>query len=312
MQKDKGNFKNIIIALIVNFVLFPTITFAAKLYLEPTQGEYYIGDTFLVGARIDTEDECINTVEAKLNFPKDILEAVDFIQGNSILTLWVNPLSIEQESGLISFAGGIPGGYCGKLPGEAGEINLLGKIAFKIKEISERKQAEINFLEGSQVLLNDGLGTPAKLTTKGAIFDILAEKSEVTKDEWEKELEKDDIPPESFEIEIHQEPSLFEGKYFITFLTNDKQTGINKYEIKEGKRDWKIGQSPYLLENQKLTEEIKVKAVDKAGNERIEIIGPIRKPFPYLIIILILILIGIIIWVILKIRNKKIKTEEKK
>jgi len=294
-----------ILITILFCIFLPLISKAAILYLEPDSGEYYQGDTFIVETKVDTEGECINTVEANLSFPQDILTATDFSQGNSILTLWVKSPTIEQESGLISFAGGIPGGYCGKLPGEPGELDLLGKIIFQAKEVSgEQISAELEFLEGSQVLLNDGFGTPAKLTTKGAVFTVLAERLEIPEDEWKKELEKDNTPPELFKIEVHQEPTIFEGKYFIIFSTTDKQTGIDYYQVKEGKRDWKGIVSPYLLEDQSLKSKILVRAVDKAGNERIVEYLPPRKPFPYWIV---LVPIGLIIigWIIKKLKIKR-------
>lgn len=299
----------------ISFVLFSGLTpvQAAVLYLEPAQGEYQSGDTFMVDVRIDTEDECINTVEANLSFSQALLKAVDFSQGNSILTLWVTLPSFNQEAGLISFSGGIPGGYCGQIPGDIGESNLLGKIIFRVvpREVPGGS-AEVVFRDDSQVLLNDGLGTPAKLTTKGAIFEIL-EKTEILKDEWQEELEKDNIPPEPFKIEINQDPAIFEGKYFITFSTTDKQTGIDYFEVAEVRPgaeprgmgrgttlNWKKGDSPYLLENQDLKSIIKVRAVDKAGNERIAEYLPPQKPFPYWIIIPVIIGLVIIGWLIKK------------
>ena len=144
-----------------------------------------------------------------------------------------------------------------------------------------------------------GRGTPAKLNTGGAIFRVLAEKREVPEDEWQKLLEKDKIPPDPFEIKIGKEATVFEGKYFIAFSTIDKQTGIDYYEVKEGKRVWEKAESPHLLEDQSLRSKISVKAVDKAGNERISEYFPPKKPFPYWIIVLILVGIGVI-WVILK------------
>jgi len=268
---------------------------AAVLYLEPSSGEYYQDDTFLVEIRIDTEGECINTVKADLSFSKEILEAKDFSQGDSILTLWLEKPKIDQKSGLISFTGGIPGGYCGELPGEPGKPNLLGRIIFQPKEVSGgQPSAKVEFLESSQVLLNDGFGTPAKLTRKGAVFTILPEKREVPKEEWQEELAKDTIPPEPFEIEIQQTPEIFEGKYFITFSTTDKQTGIDYYEVSEVPPIWTLktakvekAESPYLLKDQSLSSIIKVRAVDKAGNERIAEYIPPKKPLPYWIIIII-------------------------
>ena len=289
------------------FVLFSVLPFGARaaiLYFKPDSGKYYQDETFSVQLMIDTEEDCINTVKGEIDFSKDVLEAVNFATGNSILTIWLQTPKIDQNLGKISFIGGIPGGYCGPLPGEPGELDLLLKIFFKTKR---EGMANLRFSEESQVLLNDSLGTPAKLTIKGAVFTILPGIPEVPKEEWQAELEKDNIPPEPFEIEIHQEPAIFEGKYFIIFSTTDKQTGIDYYEIKEGKRDWKRGESPYLLEDQDLKSIIKVKAVDKAGNERLAEYIPPKKItwkdwLPWLI--LILIVASIIYW-LWKIYTKK-------
>lgn len=294
-----------IILFSVCLLLTPLGVRSAILYFKPFSGEYYFGDTFIVEVRIDTEGECINTVKVNLSFPKNILEAIDFSQGNSILTIWLQNPKIEREAGLISFAGGIPGGYCGPLSGEPGEPTILGRIVFRVvTSIAQPSLAEIKFLESSQILLNDGFGTPAKLTLKGAVFTILPEKREVQKNEWEEEITKDNIPPEPFLVEIHKDLSIFEGKYFIVFQTVDKQTGIDHYEVKEGKGNWKIAESPYLLEDQSLKGKILVKAVDKAGNERIAELIPPKKPFPWWIISVILLGTGIIGWLI-KSRNKR-------
>jgi hypothetical protein len=301
-------------ALIFAFcLLLPFSVNAAILYLEPSQGEYHQGDNFIVEARIDTEGECINTVKAIVGFTKETLEVKDFSTGNSILSLWLESSKIDQKEGLISFVGGIPGGFCGPLVGEPGKPNSLGKIIFRVREtdakLERETDAKLEFLEGSQVLLNDGFGTQAKLNLKGAVFTILPEKLEVPKEEWQKELSKDDISPEPFEIKISQDPSIFGGKYFIVFSTTDKQTGIDHYEVKEGKRDWKRAESPYLLEDQSLKSIIKVKAVDKAGNERIAEYVPSQRPFPYWVIITILIGAGISYWLY---RKSKIKYQKSK
>jgi hypothetical protein len=309
MQNYNSKFKIIIFSIFI-FLFLPLVAKGAILYFEPSKGEYHLGDTFIVDLRIDTEEECINTVKAIISFPKDLLEAKDFSTGNSILNLWLESPKIDQKEGLISFVGGIPGGFCGPLPGEPEKPNLLGKIIFRVvsRDVS-RSLAQIAFRNDSQVLLNDGFGTPAKLTLKEAIFTILPEKAEVPKEEWQEELAKDDIPPEPFEIKISQDPNIFGGKYFIVFSTTDKQTGIDHYEVKEGKRNWKRAESPYLLEDQSLKSIIKVKAVDKAGNERIAEYIPPQRPFPYWIIILILVGGGIGYWLY---RKSKIKYQKSK
>ena len=290
-------FKDAVTLVAFGFVLLPAVSLAAVLYLEPAQGEYYQGDIFIVEIRLNTEGEYINTVKGDLSFEQDILEVKDLSKGNSVLTLWVKTPAFSNQAGTISFIGGVPAGY-------QGWDGLLGRIIFEAKKEGE---VEIKFQEDCQVLLNDGFGTPAQLTTKGAILTILPEKLEIPRDEWLGELEKDTIPPEAFDIAIQQDPAIFEGKYFIIFSTTDKQTGIDHFEVKEGEKDWQRGQSPYLLEDQSLEGIIKVKAVDKAGNERTVLVGPLRFPekkFPYWIIILVLMGGAIIWWIVRKLKIK--------
>ena len=175
--------KRLLFILIISFITIPNITQAAVLYIETESNSYYQGDTFIVEARVETE-ECINTIEADLSFPQDILEVIDFSQGNSILVIWLEKPVIKQETGSVSFTGGIPGGYCGRLPGDPGVSNLLGKIIFKVKK-EKLGQVAIKFLDTSQVLLNDGFGTPAELKTQEGVFNILSGVPETLKEEWQ-------------------------------------------------------------------------------------------------------------------------------
>ncbi len=304
MAKNK-KLKIILLFSIFSFIFPVSSVKAAILYLEPASGQYHSGDTFITTIRIDTEKECINTVEANLKFSQDILEAVDSSQAKSIISLWVKSPVIDQKSGLISFSGGIPGGYCGIIPGDPGKTNILGEVIFKVPDsLNENKMAEINILSNSQVLLNDGLGTPAQTKNRGAVLNLLSEKTEAPKREWEEKVSKDNILPEPFQTEVNRNPAIFGGEYFITFSTTDKQTGIDYYQVKEGERDWKQASSPYLLEDQKLKSIIEVRAVDKAGNKRIAEYTPPKKPIHFWIIILIL-LVGVMsLWFIKKYRRQ--------
>ncbi len=279
---------------------FPSFCKAVILYLEPSSGEFSLGDVFSVSILVDTEKENINVVNVDLNYSSDILTAKDFSQGNSILNLWVEKPEINKGVGKISFTGGIPGGF-------KGNKGFLGKVFFETKK---EGRAEVFFEDSSEILLNDGFGTKADLERKKATFNISAEVLRIPEDQLQKEIEKDNIPPEPFVVEINQSPSIFEGKYFITFNTTDKQTGVDHFEVKEGKRDWKIVSSPYLLENQNLGEEIKVKVVDKAGNERVESIKP-RAVKPVidwrLIVKIVLVILVIIIFYFIYRRLRKRK-----
>ncbi|MBC7073875.1 hypothetical protein H5T58_00565, partial [Candidatus Parcubacteria bacterium] len=67
------------------FIFVPKSLNGAILYLEPTSGQFFEGDSFVLKVKIDSEGECINTVKATLNFSQDLLEAIDFTTGDSIL-----------------------------------------------------------------------------------------------------------------------------------------------------------------------------------------------------------------------------------
>ena len=104
----------------------------------------------------------------------------------------------------------------------------------------------------------------------------------------------DITPPKEFEPKIAE----IDGRRYLIFATKDKTSGIEYYEVKEGKGSFKKADSPYLLENQRLGTLIKVKAVDKAGNERVE---EIKSPYKItlvdvLILLLILMGVGVILW----------------
>lgn len=300
---------NIYLFLVFCLVLVPSESLAAKLYLEPSSGEYQKGDVFIEEVRIDVDNEWINTVKTDIFFSQESLEVVDFIKGGSILSLWIEEPSFEEESGLISFSGGIPGGYKGKIIGDPGTSNLILKIAFKVKDLSEDRKGYISFSDTSQVYLNDHKGSLADLKKEGSSLDfVLGEERE---DEWQEMLERDKVSPEPFVLEIRKDEDIFEGRYFLVFSTTDKQTGIDHFEIKEGEKEWKKGKSPYLLEDQELESLIKVKAIDKAGNERISEASPFKalpekkeKSF-YLPVLIIIALILFLVWIFKKLKKKK-------
>lgn len=93
----------------------------------------------------------------------------------------------------------------------------------------------------------------------------------------------DSTLPENFTPKIGQDPGIYGGKDFLSFSAKDEMSGIDRYEAAEqsdlgifnfigdrfAKLSWKNAGSPYLLERQGSGNRIFVKAVDKAGNERV-------------------------------------------
>ncbi|GIW66876.1 MAG: hypothetical protein KatS3mg095_0774 [Candidatus Parcubacteria bacterium] len=181
-----------------------------------------------------------------------------------------------STTGLV-FSGIIPGGYIGKK-------GLLVNLVFEAKPGSRAKHttwqdsAYIEILPSSQVLLNDGLGTRARLSVEKYNF--------LVKPSGNKEIViQDNYPPEPFKIYLQRNKEIFNNKYYIIFETKDKQSGIAYYEIAETpfcislrsvceSPRFEKAQSPYILKDQTLRSYVYVKAVDKVGNERIEVLEP--------------------------------------
>jgi hypothetical protein len=249
---------------------------------------------------LDTQFEEVNAVEVYVNF-FDNLVFRDYLDGKSIITHWIKKPYLQSSDVRrphIVFSGIVAGGISGR------NLNLV-ELVFEAKESGK---AKIEIDENSKVLLSDGLGTKTKLIALSQSFNILDIKGLP-------EIKiKDNFPPEPFKIYLTKNKEIFNGKYYITFETKDKQSGIAYYEISEKpitfifltKSDiknlsFKKAENPYVLEDQSLRSYVVVKAVDKAGNERVEILYPQRiLVFDDILIFVVclMILIGLIVFVI--------------
>ena len=248
------------------YFLFFGQVFAAELFFDAETQEIGINQQFQVDLMLDTEGEIINAIEGEIAFPKELLEIKEIRDGDSIINLWVERPSIKSTDRVV-FSGIIPTGFAGVLsPYYEGE--RPGKI-FSLIFISKSEGEGTIALKEGKVLLHDGLGTPAKVEIFNFQFSISEDVSG-----FEFQVPEDTDLPEDFKPEIAQNSDMFEGKYFLVFATQDKGSGIDHYEVCEGKGKCVTAESPYLLQNQDLDEKIVVKAVDKSDNERIAVIEP--------------------------------------
>lgn len=270
----------------------PVSVSAATLYMDPHETEIYPGDTIAVQIRLDTDEgECINVVDGVINYDTEILP-VDISRGESIVPIWVEEPTIDKSNKRITFAGGVPNGYCGRIDGDPKLTNVIFEILFQAPAFSvgfsdRDDMADVTFDDGTQVLLNDGAGSKAALRTFGAEILVGDKPRNEPIDEWNGRVDDDNIPPQEFSITLTKDKSIYSGEYFVTFNTTDKQSGLDHYEIMEEPIDkfqlflwgavgapWQTVKSPYLLKDQSLNRTIRVKAVDKAGNEYIAVLIP--------------------------------------
>jgi hypothetical protein len=265
---------------------------AALLYLDSSDTNVHPGDTLAVAVRLETDPgECVNVVDGVINLTGGLIP-VDISRGASIVPLWVEEPQIDQATNQVTFAGGIPNGYCGRIDGDPKLTNILFEILVQAPGFSvgigERDEtAAIRFAPETQVFLNDGTGTVAPLTTFDREFVVHTRPRAESVNEWTSRIGEDGTPPQEFSIELSTDPSIYGGRYFITFNTTDKESGLDRYEVIEEPLDqlelfrwgrvdapWQTARSPYLLEDQSLNSTIRVRAIDKAGNEYLAVLVP--------------------------------------
>ncbi len=254
-------FKNFILVLVI--ILFPFLLSAAEIRVTTPKSDIKTNEQFVVSVTISSDDS-LNAVEGQLVYPSETLEVKEIRDGNSVINFWVEKPN-SDTAGAILFSGITPGGF-------NGDNNFLFSVVFQAQQTGSATVA----LQEVQALLNDGLGTKADLTIENTTYNI-SEGDDTLHEETFTDTEK----PEDFTPIVTKDESLFEGNYFLVFSTQDKGIGIDHYEIREGFfGDYITGESPYVLKDQSLNKKIYVKAIDKAGNEKVAILSA-QHPLPW-------------------------------
>ncbi len=268
------------------FLLFSVQTVsAATLYMDPNTASLNRGDATKISIRLDTDEaagECINAVDAVVSYSESIIP-VDITVGKSIFPIWVEAPVINKENRTISFAGGIPNGYCGRVQGDPNLTNTLVEIFFRAPGMQvgggeARSAATVQFTDATTAYLNDGKGTQANLQKFGANFTLADTVGAEILDPWSTDVQSDELPPEDFSASIES----INNQWYVVFNTTDKQTGISHYEVIEesykqsklfnfgaANAPWVKTKSPHLLKDQSRNSVVRVRAIDKAGNEYI-------------------------------------------
>jgi hypothetical protein len=238
---------------------------AAAVRAEAAAFEIAPGAEVAVTFVLDGEGEDMNAVEGAVGLEGSGIEIADVRSGNSDVTLWVEPPAIGGD-GSVRFAGIIPGGRSD--PARLFRLILRGtgegSAGIAVRDL--------------RVLLNDGNGTetpsrflPATILVRRGAPPVPVEL-----------VDKDREVPESFVPEIIRDPSLLDGRYVLIFMTQDKGSGMDHYEVFESRREltleqdvaWERAESPYGLKDQALKSYVFVKAVDREGNTRIARLEP--------------------------------------
>ena len=291
-------YKNLIFILLLVFII-PAWAGAANLVLSSDKQSYEAGDEFLVELKLDSGTEKINVVDAALNFDPSKMEVRDITTGGSIFNLWTRTPVYSNDSGKIFFTGGTTK--------NAASGKILG-IVFLAKASGS---GEITISSDSSAYLADGKGTKQPLKA-GSVKFAISERSgqRASSGAWAQILAADKTPPENLAVTLGQDPSMFGGKYFLSFSAADNSSGLNYFEIQEGDNPAASSESPYVLRDQSLKTPVKIIAVDKAGNETQSLVYPDKlkvKNFGYgywIFVALILLLAATVYFYRRKIKNK--------
>lgn len=202
---------------------------------------------------VDTGVETINVLEGTLVLPGDV-SVGEIYTGNSAVLFWITKPTLDTETNTISFAGMTPGGFRGKFP------------LFLISNIEPRRLFGASFTNVS-AYRNDDSGT-----------EVAVRLSLVPA-----ELALDTAPPELFLPIISSSPDIFGGQRFLSFATQDKGTGISRYEYASTwlnsprGESWVEAEPPLVLSPLDAFKKIHIRAIDKAGNFRaVSTAGPYR------------------------------------
>ncbi|MBX9765493.1 cohesin domain-containing protein [Patescibacteria group bacterium] len=130
---------------------------------SPRSGSFEEGATFQIPVVLDTNGTSINGIEVRLNFDSDRLSIVQASTGQSIIGVWVEPPAYDNTRGTASYVGVVPNGI-------VTDSGVIGTITFRAKATG---RAVITVRSDSNILLNDGLGSPATLEKGRAEYQII-------------------------------------------------------------------------------------------------------------------------------------------
>lgn len=256
-----------LICCIIGTVVFePASVRAAELYFGTDVPRAGVGQLFEVGLLAHTESETVNAFEGALVYPADAVEVVRIQTGGSLISAWVQTPKLSAlcaQACRIPFSGIVPGGF-------RGESGYLFSLILRAKRVGDFTLS----IEDERLLLHDGRGT--SVTTTRSPIRIMVSESDPT---LATSPPKDDLPPEDFTVDRVRDPSLFDGRPALVFSTQDKQSGVDHYEIKtnwgfgKGRGTWRMTESPHRLRRFESYATIVIKAVDGFGNETVSVTG---------------------------------------
>ncbi len=135
---------------------------AATLSIAPISSKISVGNIVSVNVVLGTNGVAVNTANATIQFPTDLLEVMSVSKSSSVFSLWVQDPTYSNTTGTITFTGGVP------TPGYVGQNGNVMSVVFRAKK---QGNASIIFSDAA-VLQNDGLGTNVLTSEQPGAIEI--------------------------------------------------------------------------------------------------------------------------------------------
>lgn len=256
--------KNILNIFIVSLVLFISMSgrvdAISSSFSSPVD-KVLNKEQFYVDLLINGEGKDINGIEGQIEFNNEELSFIRAEDGKSVVDYWVEKPFLKND-GILYFVGVIKTGFNGvvdpynntniKLPG------LVLRLVFEGKKESASSLIKTNFL---YVTLHDGLGTTVNMESISKIILINKIENPIIY----KNTNTDEEVGPLLEVEVVKDPYLYDDKYTLVFNVKDNESGVDNVSIKEGDRDWRKIENPYLLEDQNRSSTIYIQATNLNG-----------------------------------------------
>lgn len=282
----KNSQKQFFIFLTVAFFLLPAAVSAATISFVATPQQVGVGDVVRVDVLLESAVPT-NAFSGTVSFKNASLAPIAVYDGSSIVSMWITRPAADAAHSSIQFAGITPGGFSGS----------AGKLFSMLLKATAAGAATISVAD-VQVLRNDGLGGEEQVAIKPLSLSI---KSNALGGYTEAD---DHTPPESFAAYLGTDSQLFDSQKYLVFTAVDKISGVDHYEVVESripqflfalhKPRWHVAASPFMLSDQRLVSTVYVKAIDRAGNERLSVYPPTHLFTPYESVALLGILIAVV------------------
>ena len=267
------------------FVL-PVLAQAATISFVISPAQVSVGRPATIAVHLNTDSDSVNAADGSISIPAGLVVG-DVDVGGSAFSLWPTEPQFNLSTHQIVFAGGVPGGIA----------PTQDALLFTFVVTASSTDTYTIATKAISVYKNDGLGT--RLVAPQATRDVAVVHGGAPA----APSAADRTAPQFVSVSIGSDPSLFGGKYYLSFFANDSQSSIDHYDVKEGWFGGYVRADRYwVLRDQGLRSDISVRAFDTAGNMVTQTIPASHKSNTVWIVWALLLLAFCILWCV---RRKK-------